>query len=41
MEQKKRENESELGKLETGKTSFKNFFKSKNSKDNSKVIIKA
>jgi len=41
MEQKKRDNEAELGKLETGKTSMKNFFKSKNSKETSKVSITA
>jgi len=41
LEQKKRENDAELGKLETGKTSFKNFFKSKNSKEDSKLSIKA
>lgn len=33
MEQKRRDNQSELDKLEMNKTSFKNFFKSKNSKD--------
>ena len=41
LEQKKRENESELSKLETGKSSFKNFFKSKGSKEDSKMTIKA
>lgn len=41
LEQKKRDNEAELGKLETGKTSFKNFFKSKDNKENSKLSIKA
>jgi len=41
LETKKRENEAELGKLETGKTSLKNFFKSKTSKESSKLTIKA
>lgn len=40
-EQKRRDNESELGKLETNKTSFKNFFKSKGSKETSKLTLKA
>merc|ERR1712160_112428 len=34
-------NQSELDKLEMNKTSFKNFFKSKNSKDQSKLTLKA
>lgn len=41
MEQKRRDNQSELDKLEMNKTSFKNFFKSKNSKDQSKLTLKA
>lgn len=40
-EQKRRDNQLELDKLEMGKTSFKNFFKSKDSKDNSKITLKA
>jgi len=40
-EQKRRENQTELDKLEMGKTSFKNFFKSKSSKDTSKLTLKA
>jgi len=41
LEQKKRDNEAELMKLDAGKTSMKNFFKSKSSKESSKLTIKA
>lgn len=40
-EQKRRDNQTELDKLETNKTSFKNFFKSKDSKEKSKLTLKA
>jgi len=41
LETKKRDNEAELAKLDQGKTSMKNFFKSKSSKETSKLTIKA
>merc|ERR1719197_1977956 len=40
-ESKRRDNQSELDKLEMGKTSFKNFFKSKDSKEKSKQDLRA
>jgi len=40
-ETKRRDNQSELDKLEMGKTSFKNFFKSKDSKEKSKQDLRA
>jgi len=35
-----KQNESELAKLEKGKSSLKNFFKSKTGKESSKVTTK-
>jgi hypothetical protein len=40
-ESTRRDNQSELDKLEMGKTSFKNFFKSKDSKEKSKQELRA